>query len=70
MTFVDTWKQHDFAAVAASIMTRTPDDVRRALAKQGRGLNLDDLTNGDGLTFAEQVAKDNEEPRLSAESFE
>jgi 2-iminoacetate synthase len=43
MTFVDTWKQHDFAAVAASIATRTTDDVRRALAKQGRGLNLDDL---------------------------
>jgi 2-iminoacetate synthase len=43
MTFVDTWKQHDFAAVAASIATRTADDVRRALAKQGRGLNLDDL---------------------------
>jgi 2-iminoacetate synthase len=43
MTFVDTWKQHDFAAVAASIAMRTTDDVRRALAKQGRGLNLDDL---------------------------
>ena len=43
MTFVDTWKQHDFATVAASIATRTTDDVRRALAKQGRGLNLDDL---------------------------
>lgn len=43
MTFVDTWKQHDFAAVSDSIATRTADDVRRALAKQGRGLNLDDL---------------------------
>ena len=43
MTFVDTWKQHDFAAVAASIAMRTADDVRRALGKQGRGLNLDDL---------------------------
>ena len=43
MTFVDTWKQHDFAAVSASIAIRTVDDVRRALAKQGRGLNLDDL---------------------------
>jgi 2-iminoacetate synthase len=43
MTFVDTWKQHDFAAVAAAIATRTTYDVRRALAKQGRGLNLDDL---------------------------
>jgi 2-iminoacetate synthase len=43
MTFVDTWKQHDFAAVSASIANRTADDVRRALGKQGRGLNLDDL---------------------------
>jgi 2-iminoacetate synthase len=43
MTFVDTWKQHDFAAVAASIATRTSVDVRRALAKAGRGLSLDDL---------------------------
>ena len=43
MTFVDTWKQHDFDTVAASIAMRTDDDVRRALGKQGRGLNLDDL---------------------------
>ena len=43
MQFVDIWKQHDFAAVAASIATRTPADVRRALAKAGRGLTLDDL---------------------------
>ncbi len=43
MTFTDIWKQHDFAAVAASIATRTTADVRRALAKRGRGLSLDDL---------------------------
>lgn len=43
MTFVDTWKQHDFAAVGARIAAATAADVRRALAKQGRGLNLDDL---------------------------
>src|SRR5438132_8518299 len=43
MTFVDTWKQHDFAAVAASIATRTPAEVRRALDRAGRGLTLDDL---------------------------
>ncbi|MFA6286808.1 MAG: 2-iminoacetate synthase ThiH [Opitutaceae bacterium] len=42
-TFTDTWKQHDFAATAAKIATRTAADVRVALAKQGRGLNLDDL---------------------------
>jgi len=43
MTFVDTWKQHDFAAVAVRIAAATPTDVSRALGKQGRGLNLDDL---------------------------
>ena len=43
MPFVDTWKQHDFAAVSAKIAACTPADVRRALDKQGRGLSLDDL---------------------------
>ena len=43
MTFVDTWKQYDFDTVTASIAMRTEEDVRRALGKQGRGLNLDDL---------------------------
>lgn len=43
MTFVDTWKQHDFAAVGARIAAATGTEVRRALGKQGRGLNLDDL---------------------------
>ncbi len=43
MTFVDTWKQHDFATVAARFTAASEADVRRALGKQGRGLNLDDL---------------------------
>jgi 2-iminoacetate synthase len=43
MTFGDTWKQHDFGAVAARIAAATTADVRRALGKAGRGLNLDDL---------------------------
>lgn len=42
-SFVDIWKQHDFAAVAASIATRTSAEVRRALDRTGRGLSLDDL---------------------------
>jgi 2-iminoacetate synthase len=42
-TFTDLWKQHDFAAVAASIAAKTPVDVRRALGRAGRGLSLDDL---------------------------
>ena len=42
-SFVDTWKQHDFAAVAASIALKTPADVRRALGRARTGLGLDDL---------------------------
>lgn len=59
MTFVDTWKQHDFAAVSASIANRTADDVRRALGKQGRGLNLDDLAallSPSAAPFLEEMA--------------
>ena len=43
MTFVSTWQQHDFTAVARTIAAKTPADVRRALARAGRGLTLDDL---------------------------
>ena len=42
-TFLDLWKQQDFAEVAASIATRTSGEVRRALDRAGRGLSLDDL---------------------------
>lgn len=42
-TFTDLWKQHDFSGVGAAIASRTTADVRRALTKQGRGLDLDDL---------------------------
>ncbi|HEY9250321.1 MAG TPA: 2-iminoacetate synthase ThiH [Rariglobus sp.] len=42
-TFTDLWKQHDFSGVGAAIASRTAADVRRALTKQGRGLDLDDL---------------------------
>ncbi len=69
-TFVDTWKQHDFAAVAASIVTRTPDDVRRALAKAGRGLNLDDLAallSPAAAPFLEEMASLSH--RLTVERF-
>jgi 2-iminoacetate synthase len=43
MTFVDTWKAHDFAQTAARIASRTEADVRRALRYAPEGLNLDDL---------------------------
>lgn len=43
MSFLDTWKQHDFASVVAAIETKTETDVRRALGRVRRGLSLDDL---------------------------
>ena len=70
MTFVDTWKQHDFAAVAASIATRTPADVRRALAKQGRSLSLDDLAallSPAAVPFLEEMAAQSH--RLTVDRF-
>ena len=43
MSFVSTWQQHDFTAIARTIAAKTPADVRHALARAGRGLTLDDL---------------------------
>jgi 2-iminoacetate synthase len=42
-SFTGLWRRYDFAATAAAIAARTPAEVRRALAKQGRDLQLDDL---------------------------
>lgn len=42
-SFTGLWQRYDFATTAAAIAARTSADVRRALAKQGRGLRLDDL---------------------------
>lgn len=43
MSFVDTWKQHDFAAISHAIQSKTVADVQRALARVGTGLDLEDL---------------------------
>ena len=43
MTFVSTWKQHDFAEVARTVASKSPADVRRALNRVGSGLTLDDF---------------------------
>jgi len=43
MTFIKTWEQRDFAAVAATIHGKAAADVRRALDRVGRGLTLDEL---------------------------
>jgi len=43
MSFVDLWKQHNFAETSRSIQDKTGSDVRRALGRVGTGLDLDDL---------------------------
>src|SRR5207237_322942 len=43
MTFLSTWRQQDFAAIAATIVDRTAADVRRALDRAPAALTLDDL---------------------------
>lgn len=68
--FLDTWQQHDFAAVAASIATRTPADVRRALGRAGRGPGLDDLAallSPAAAPFLEEMAATSH--RLTVERF-
>lgn len=59
-TFTDTWRQHDFAVIGEVIATRTPADVRRALARLGRGLTLDDLAallSPAAAPFLEEMAR-------------
>jgi 2-iminoacetate synthase len=43
MSFVDLWKQHDFAETSRAIQLKTAADVRRALGRVRAGLDLDDL---------------------------
>jgi 2-iminoacetate synthase len=43
MSFVDTWRRHDFGAVAARIQAKTPSDVRRALSRPRGSLDLEDF---------------------------
>ena len=43
MSFLDRWKKYDFATVAATIRSKTSDDVRRALDRVRAGLTLEDL---------------------------
>jgi 2-iminoacetate synthase len=43
MSFLNVWKEHDFADTAAAIQAKQPADVRRALDRVASGLSLDDL---------------------------
>ncbi len=69
-TFVDLWRQHDFASTAASIASRTPADVRRALDRVRAGLDLGDLQallSPAAAPFLEEMAQLSQ--RLTVERF-
>jgi 2-iminoacetate synthase len=60
MSFVEVWRDHDFAAVGATIAGYGPADVRRALARARAGLTLDDfgaLLSPAASPFLEEMAQ-------------
>lgn len=60
MSFVDLWKQHDFAATRETILGKTAADVRRALGRVNSGLDLDDLQallSPAAVPFLEEMAQ-------------
>jgi 2-iminoacetate synthase len=70
MSFLATWKQHDFAAVASEIKGKTADDVRRALGRVRSGLDLGDLAallSPAAAPFLEEMARLSHE--LTVERF-
>ena len=69
-TFVDTWKQHDFATTAVRIQSAAPADVRRALDRVRSGLGLEDLAallSPAAVPFVEEMARLSQ--RLTVERF-
>jgi len=70
MSFLETWRQHDFAERARAIAGRTAADVRRALGRVRGGLSLDDLTallSPAAAPFLEEMAQASH--RLTVERF-
>jgi len=70
MDFIDLWLQHDFSAVGEAIAASTPAQVERALARAGRGLDLDDfraLLSPAAEPFLEEMAQASH--RLTVERF-
>jgi 2-iminoacetate synthase len=60
MSFVDLWKQTDFAQTSHAIQGKTAADVRRALGRVGAGLDLDDLQallSPAAVPFLEEMAQ-------------
>ncbi len=72
MSFVDVWKQHEFADITASMHARTSADVRRVLTRASTGAkqSLDDLQallSPAATPFLEEMAQLSH--RLTVERF-
>lgn len=72
MSFVDLWKQHNFAGVGAAVRARTASEVKRALSRAATGgaLSLDDLQallSPAAVPFLEEMAQISH--RLTVERF-
>jgi len=70
MTFFDEWQRHDFAERAARIRAKTEADVRRAIGRAGRGMDLEDfaaLLSPAAEPFLEKMAQRSH--RLTIERF-
>lgn len=60
MSFVETWRAHDFGEVAARLRAKTPADVRRALARPRGAVTLEDfaaLLSPAASPFLEEMAR-------------
>jgi len=60
MSFIDLWRQHDFARTSRAINDKTAADVRRALDRVRVGLDLDDLQallSPAAVPFLEEMAQ-------------
>lgn len=70
MSFIDTWKKHDFREVSRSIAAKSAADVARALAKPRGSLEMHDLAallSPAAEPFLEEMAQ--EAHRLTLERF-
>ena len=70
MSFLDTFRRHDFGEVARRIASRTPADVRRALGRAPGSLGMDDfeaLLSPAAAPALEDMAR--ESHRLTVERF-
>lgn len=70
MSFLETWRRHDFGQVARRIATRTRADVERALGRSRGSVDMDDLAallSPAAAPYLEQMAQ--AAHRLTVERF-